>query len=168
MAATIEHRAEWDAPAATVYATLTAADYLSARLTELGGRDAAIVERTVDEHGARLRLRHSVAVDLLPAIVRSVIGGDVLLDRVETWSRRPEGGWDGTVEVTMRGLGGSLSGTQSLADTGQGSSATLISGAAHVPLPLLGGRIENVARERVLSLLESEDEFTRRWLANSA
>lgn len=167
MPATIEHRAEWDAPAATVYGVLTDADYLAARLNELGGNDPALLEHVVDQRSARLRLRHSVAVDQLPSFVRSMLGSDLVLDRVETWSRRAGGGWDGTIEVTVRGLPGSLSGTQDLADTGDGTSASRVTGDAHVPIPLLAGRIENLVRERVTALLEAEDEFTRRWLAGS-
>ncbi len=167
MPPTIEHRVEWDAPAATVHGVLVDADYLAARLTKLGGRDAALLERAVDERFARLRLRHSVPVDLLPSFLRSLVGGDLVLDRVETWTRVPGRGWDGTVEVTVRGLPGSLAGTQSLADTGPGRSASHLSASAHVPLPLLGGRIGNVVREHVTGLLAAEDEFTRAWLAGS-
>ncbi|MDN5918106.1 MAG: DUF2505 domain-containing protein [Pseudonocardia sp.] len=167
MPATIEHRADWDAPAATVYGVLTDADYLTARLEQLGGKDPALLEHASDDRGARFRLRHSVTMDLLPPIVRSMIGGDLVLDRVETWTPRPVGGWHGTVVVTVRGLPGSLSGTQRLADTGNGTSASHVSGAAEMPLPVLGKRIEEIVGEHVIALLEAEDEFTRRWLATS-
>jgi hypothetical protein len=164
VAQTISHRAGWDADADSVYRVLVDADHLEARLRELGGKDPALVERKVDDSGARLKLRHSVAVEFLPSVIRKFTGGDLILDRVETWTPDSGGGYRGTFEVTVRGLPGKLTGTQALRDV-EGGSQSSIDGKAEVPVPFVAGKIETVVNEQVGGLLESETEFTRRWIA---
>lgn len=160
----IAHRASWDRPADTVYSVLVDADHLAARLKELGGNDPALLEHSVDSSGARLRLRHSVPVEFLPSAIRRFTGDDLVLDRSETWVPRAAGGYEGTVEVKVRGLPGTISGTQSLVDSG-GGSVTDVKGTVSVSVPMVGGRIEGVVVEQVGQLLDAEDAFTRRWLA---
>lgn len=167
VAQTISHRAGWDADADTVYRVLVDADQLEARLQALGGKDPALVARSVDDAGARLRLRHSVAVEFLPSVIRRFTGGDLVLDRVETWTPAPGGGYQGTFEVTVRGLPGKLTGTQTLYDV-EGGSRSTIDGSAEVPVPFVAGRIESIVNEQVNGLLDGEDEFTRRWLSEHA
>jgi Protein of unknown function (DUF2505) len=159
----IAHRATWDVPAEEVYAELVDGDHLRARLEELGGKDPALVEHSVDASGARLELRHSVPVEFLPTAVRRFTGDDLVLDRVETWRVRQDGGYDGTFEVTVRGLPGTMTGTQELTDSG-GGAVTEIQGEATVSVPVVGGRIEKVVVEQVGALLDAEDAFTRRRL----
>ncbi len=163
MAQTISHRAGWDADAESVYRVLVDGDYLQARLAELGGKDPALVERTVDDSGARLKLRHSVAVEFLPGVIKRFTGGDLVLDRVETWTPE-DGGYRGTFEVTVRGLPGKLTGKQSLHDV-EGGSQSSVDGSAEVPVPFVAGKIESIVNEQVGGLLDAEDEFTRRWMA---
>ncbi|GAA4912131.1 DUF2505 domain-containing protein [Actinomycetospora succinea] len=160
----ITHRATWDAPAETVYAELVDADHLRERLAELGGNDPALLEHAVDDSGARLRLRHSVPVEFLPSVVRRFTGDDLVLDRHETWTPRAGGGYDGTFEVTVRGLPGTMSGTQRLSDNG-GGAVSEVDGQATVSVPMVGGKIEGVVVEQVGNLLDAEDAFTRRRLA---
>ncbi len=163
----IAHRAAWDEPAATVYAVLVDADHLDARLKELGGNDPALLEHDVDDSGARFRLRHSVPVEFLPSAIRRFTGDDLVLDRTETWKPRAAGGYEGSVEVKVRGLPGTISGTQRLADDGSGS-VTEVQGTVSVSVPMVGGKIEGVVVEQVSQLLDAEDAFTRRWLAGRA
>jgi hypothetical protein len=160
----ISHHATWDEPAAAVYAVLVDADHLNARLKELGGNDPALLEHSVDDSGARLRLRHSVPVEFLPSTIRRFTGDDLVLDRTETWRPRDAGGYEGSVEVKVRGLPGSISGTQSLVDDGDGS-VTDVEGTVSVSVPMVGSKIEGVVVEQVGQLLDAEDAFTRRWLA---
>lgn len=164
MAQTISHHAAWDADADTVYRALVDRDHLEARLRELGGKDPALVEHRVDDSGARLGLRHSVPVEFLPSVIKRFTGGDLVLDRVETWTPEASGGYRGTFEVTVRGLPGKLTGTQSLHDVEGGSEST-VEGNAEVPVPFVAGRIESIVNEQVGGMLDAEDEFTRRRLA---
>jgi hypothetical protein len=164
VAQTISHRAGWDADADSVYRVLVDEEYLQARLRELGGKDPALTEHSVDDSGARLKLRHSIDVEFLPGVIKRFTGGDLVLDRVETWTPESDGGYRGTFEVTVRGLPGKLTGRQSLHDVEGGSEST-VEGSAEVPVPFVAGKIEAIVNEQVGGLLDAEDEFTRRWLA---
>ena len=166
MARPIEHRSSYDAPAGRVHAVLVDADYLSARLAELGGKDPELTEHAVDGDRARLGTRSSVPVEFLPSVIRRLTGGDLVLDRVETWEPGGDGGFTGTVEVTVRGLPGRITGTHTLRDEGDGSVYAL-DGRTDVPVPLVAGRIEGVVNEQVGALLAGEDDFLRRRLAGS-
>lgn len=162
MAQSIEHRAEYDAPAETVRGVLVDPDYLRARLAELGGKDAELVSHEVTPDGARLVLRQGVPVEFLPTVVRRFTGDDLVLDRTERWN-----GLHADIEVTVRGLPGSITGSQDLTDDGPGSRLAL-RGETRVPVPMVGGRIEGVVAEQVTELMGFESEFTRRWLAEHA
>jgi hypothetical protein len=159
----IQHRARFGADADTVHATLVDADYLHARLSELGGKDSSLQAHEVDGDTARVALRQGVPVEFLPSVIRRFTGDDLVLDRAENWGPRPGGGWRADVEVTVRGLPGSIVGTQEVTDTAQGSELVL-SGTTTVPVPMVGGRIEGTVAEQVTELLGFESEFTRRWL----
>jgi hypothetical protein len=66
--------------------------------------------------------------------------------------------------VTVRGLPGKLTGRQSLHDA-EGGSESSVEGNAEVPVPFVAGKIESIVNEQVGALLDAEDEFTRRWMA---
>lgn len=159
----IEHRAPFDADADTVHAALVDRDYLEARLAEGGGKDAALLSHEVEGDRARLVFRQGVPVEFLPSVVRRFTGDDLVLDRSERWAPRPDGGWRADVEVTVRGLPGSITGTQEVTDGGTGS-VLVLTGQTAVPVPLVGATIEATVAEQVTALLRWESEFLRRHL----
>lgn len=164
MARPITQRVEYAADADRVHDVLVDRDYLAARLAELGGRDAALVTHDLDGTRATIGLRQGVPVEFLPAMVRRFTGDDLVLDRVERWRPRDAGGWAADIEVTVRGLPGTVTGGQELTGSGAGSVLDL-RGSASIPMPLIGGRVEASVVEGVGVLLGFEADFTRRWLA---
>jgi hypothetical protein len=164
MARRIDHRARsrWDAR--TVFTTLVDPAFLNARLAALGGTHAQLVEHSVEPDGrARVALRHGVAGESLPPAVRTLLGGDLMIDRVETWRPNPSSGYTGTVSVTIPAMPGELGGTQRLADVDGGSELT-IDGSVNIPIPFVGGRIEETVAEQIGKLLDSEQAFAEEWL----
>jgi hypothetical protein len=163
MARRIEHRAHsgWDVT--TVYRTLVDPDYLRAQLAAVGGRNAALVEHEVTEKGVRYRLRHGVAGEDLPGVVRRVLGGDISVDRQETWRVDPAGGYSGTVRVAIPGTPGEMTGTMRLAAVGEGSERS-VDGSVRIGIPLVGGMVEETVARQVNDLLAAESEFTEDWL----
>jgi uncharacterized protein DUF2505 len=164
MARRIDHRSRsrWDAH--TVYTTLVDEAYLKQRLAVLGGQNPELVEHTVDSGGATIRLRHGVAAESLPQAVRVLLGGDLRIDRAETWRADPAGGYSGTVAVTIPSMPGQLGGTQRLRDTGDQGSELIVDGSVEIPIPFVGGRIEETVAGQIGSLLDSEHTFTEEWL----
>ena len=93
-------------------------------------------------------------------MAKSLLGGDLVIKRVESWAAGA-----GTVEVTLSGVPGRLDGGFTVTDNGSGSKVTL-TGEVKVSIPLMGGKLEKVIAEQVVVLLDKESEFTSEWLAN--
>lgn len=147
-----------------MYTTLVDPAFLTARLAELGGRGAALGDHRVEPDGkVSYRLRHGVEAKNLPPAVRTLLGGDLTIDRTETWRPDPAGGYAGTVTVTIPGMPGDLGGRSRLTDTDSGSTLALI-GEVRIPIPLVGGRIEETVAEQISKLLDSEHVFAEKWL----
>lgn len=147
-----------------MFTTLVDPAFLNARLAALGGTHAQLVDRRVEPDGrATVSLRHGVAGESLPPAVRTLLGGDLMVDRVETWRPNPGGGYTGTVSVTIPAMPGELGGTQRLVDVDGGSEWT-IDGSVNIPIPFVGGRIEETVAEQIGKLLDAEYTFTQEWL----
>jgi Protein of unknown function (DUF2505) len=165
MARRIEHRTRspWDVK--TVYTTLVDPTYLNARLAELGGTGAQLAEHRVAPDGqVSYRLRHGVEARHLPPAVRTMLGGDLKIDRTETWRPDPAGGYTGTVSVTIPGMPGNLGGRYRLSDDGNGGTTQVMDGSVQIPIPLVGGRIEETVADQISKLLDAEHTFTEGWL----
>jgi hypothetical protein len=165
MARPIQYRYRYTAPAETVYGTLVDRDYLEARLRELGGRNAALVELTASPESARVVLRHGVGREQLPGPIQPLFSGDLMVERTESWRRTAPGQYDGNVTASVAHTPGQIGGTMRLADTdGTSGSEYSIDGTAKVSLPLVGGKIESVIVDQITQLMASESQFTARWL----
>jgi hypothetical protein len=164
MARRIDHRTRSRWNAKTVYTTLVDPAYLNERLKVLGGKTAQLADHRVEpDGGATIKLRHGVAAESLPPAVRMILGGDLMIDRAETWRPDGSGGYAGTVSVTIASMPGELGGTQRLTDSGTGSELVL-DGSVSIPIPLVGGRIEETVVGQIASLLDSEHAFTEKWI----
>jgi hypothetical protein len=164
MARRIDHRSRFRWDAKTVYTTLVDPAYLDARLAALGGQHAQLAERTVEPDGrATVKLRHGVAGENLPPAVRTLLGGDLMIDRAETWRPLESGGYSGTVSVTIPAMPGEMGGTQRLSDAGTGSEL-IVDGSVSIPIPFVGGKIEETVVGQITKLLDAEHAFTQDWL----
>jgi hypothetical protein len=163
MARRIEHRSRsrWDAR--TVYTTLVDPEYLNERLDKLGGKGARLSYHRESGTQVSYQLRHGVEAQNLPPAVRTLLGGDLMIDRTETWRPDSAGGYAGTVAVTIPGMPGDLSATMRLTDA-DGGSTLVTDGSVKIPIPLVGGRIEETVAEQIGKLLDSEHTFTESWL----
>ena len=163
MASRIEHRAAFPVPAKAVHAAFVDREFLAERLRVLGGKDARLIDYT--QRGAEVvfRLRQGVDAARLPSVARTVIKGDLVVERTEAW--RPDGtGFAGDTTAAVSGVPGDIKGRFALVDSGSGSVWTT-SGEVKVRIPFVGGKVESVIAEQVGRLLAAEAEFTATWLA---
>ncbi|MFI9813085.1 DUF2505 domain-containing protein [Saccharothrix variisporea] len=165
MARRIEHLTTSRWPAADVYSALVDETYLRDRLDVLGGTGAALIAFDKADGTTSYQLKQGVPADKLPSMARSVLGGDLIIDRAESWT---EAGYTGTVEVTLNGVPGRLDGTFTVADAAGGGSELTLVGQVKVSIPLMGGKLESLIVEQVALLLDKESEFTAEWLARRA
>jgi uncharacterized protein DUF2505 len=149
-----------------VYGTLVDRSFLDARLTKMGGKNASVVELTSDADGARYVLRQGVGAEQVPGSVHSLLPGDLVIERTETWRQTAPGRYQGTVTATVPGAPGQITGELSLVDLdGGGTSEFGLDGSAKVDVPLLGGAIEAMVAEQIAKLIDSEARFAEDWLA---
>jgi hypothetical protein len=166
MSTQFDYRSTSRHPADEVYATMVDPDYLRARLEQIGGPGAGLLEHRTDTEGAHYRLRHGLDAKELPSVVRSLLPGDVLIERVETWRREAMGRYTGDVRVSIPGTPGSASGAMRLRDTDEGSELH-IRIEVTVDVPFLGSKIEGMVSGQVKGLLASESAFTQEWLSRA-
>ncbi|HLU57283.1 MAG TPA: DUF2505 domain-containing protein [Pseudonocardia sp.] len=148
-----------------VYATMVDPDFLRARLERIGGPGAALLSHSADLEGARYVLRLGLDPKDLPSVVRSVLSGNVTIERDERWTRQDRGRYTGDVDVTIPGAPASASGAMRLRDLPDGGSELNVRADVRVSVPVLGGKIEAVVGEQVQRLLAAETAFTQEWLA---
>jgi hypothetical protein len=167
MSRQIDFRSVSPHPADEVYATMVDPDYLRARLQRIGGPGAALLEHSADVQGARYRLRLGLDTKDLPSVVRSVLPGDLVIERTERWSRQDSGRYLAEVDVMIHGAPASATGGMRLRDLPDGGSELNVRADARVSVPLIGGKIEGVVAEQVQRLLAAETAFTQEWLAEN-
>ena len=163
MAHQLTHRTTAEFPADQVYAVMVDPDCLKARLERLGGPGAALLSHHVDANGARYELRHGVDANVVPPMVRSLVSGDLVIERVETLVPAGPGRYNGTVSVRIPGTPASADGALRLADV-VGGSEFVVDASVTVKVPLIGGKIESMVAEQIEGLLAQETGFTLDWL----
>ncbi|WP_037319317.1 DUF2505 domain-containing protein [Amycolatopsis orientalis] len=163
MASRIEHRTTFSADLASAWDAVASEAALRARLEQIGGDDAELLEYVPAEDGVRYKLRQGISSDKLPSAVRTLHRGDLVVEREQIW-RAGGTGYTGGATASVQGVPGEITAKTSL--TGDGEQTTLVnSGEVKVRIPFVGGKLENVIAEQVVKLLEREAEFVAKWLA---
>jgi hypothetical protein len=161
MPSRFEHRATFAASVDTVYSTLVDKDFLTARLNDIGGKGAALLEHQTSDDGAAIRLRQGVDAQRLPGAVRSILSGDLIVEREERWR-----GHESSGRATINGVPAEITSRSRVSANGDGTEL-LTRAEVKVGIPLIGGKIEKVVAEQVTKLLAAEAEYTEKWLAEN-
>lgn len=164
----IEHTATYDCTPAVLHAALTDRGYWQARLVAVGGGGATLDSFTATDGGARVALTQVIEAANLPSIVGRIKAGDLAITRTEAWG--PLGAGTGaatasaSAEVTaeVSGTPATVTGTTTLA--GADTTTVRTHGHVRVPVPLVGGTIEQAVADNVVRLLQAEQHFTEQWL----
>jgi hypothetical protein len=166
MSRQIDYRSTSPHPADELFATMVDPDYLRARLEQIGGPGADLLEHMADGKGAHYRMRHGLDAKDLPSFVRRVLPADITIERSEHWTRQDGGRYLGDVRVTIPGAPASAAGGMRLRDLPDGGSELNVRADVTVSVPIIGGKIEGIVGEQVRRLLTAESAFTQQWLAN--
>jgi hypothetical protein len=166
MATSLEHRSAFPTSADAVYPTLVDEAFLTERLRAIGGKGAALLAHSRVGEATEFTLRQGVDASRLPGAVRSLVGGDLVVEREERW--RPAGArYAAVTRVSISGVPGEINGEARLGDHGDGS-LLVVRAQVRVGIPLVGGKLEKVIVEQVGKLLSAEAEFAETWLAERA
>lgn len=161
----LDYRSTSSHSADDVYATMVDPEYLHARLAQIGGPGADLLEYRADTEGASYVVRHGLDAKDLPSVVRSMLPGNLIIERNESWNRQDAGHYTGNVTVAIDGTPASAAGGMRLQDV-NGGSELAIRATVTVNVLLIGGKIEAVVSEQVRNLLVAESQFTEKWLDN--
>jgi Protein of unknown function (DUF2505) len=159
MPSRFEHRATFPAPADTVYSTLVDEAFLTARLRDIGGKGAALLDHQTSDDTATYRLRQGVDAKHLPSAVRSILSGDLVVEREERWRGHESAG-----RATINGVPAEIKSRSRLVPNGD-DTQLVTEAEVKVSIPLIGGKIEKVVAEQVTKLLAAEAEYAEKWLA---
>jgi hypothetical protein len=162
MASRLALRHRYPASPKRIREVLIDRQYLKAKLQAVGGPRAELVTWQQDARGVTIVLHQAVPEDAMPSFLRSVLPDDLTIRRTETWN-----GSTGEVHAVVNGAPGTITGVMRLEPDPDGCvlNAQL---TAEVPLPLFGGKVEKLITDSVATLMESEYQFTLKWLRNSA
>lgn len=141
---------------------LTDRGYLQDKLREVGGPRAELMSCEHDERGVTIVLHQAVPEDAMPSFLRAALPSGLTIRRTETWTSS-----GGSVHAVVDGAPGTITGVMHL----EPDPAGCVLGAqltADVGLPLFGGKVEKVITDSVAGLMETEYQFTLKWLHNAA
>lgn len=164
MTSRFSHRASFPTPVATAFTTLVDQTYLTERLNAIGGKDAELLNHASRGDEVAYRIRQGVDANRLPGAVRSILGGDLTVEREERW--RPDGdGYISASKVTISGVPAEIKARSRLAGRSEQDCELVVDAEVRVNIPLLGAKLEKVVAEQVIKLLAAEAEFAEKWLA---
>src|SRR5689334_14437797 len=96
----------------------------------------------------------------IPSFAKKFVGDEIQIVQREAWTS--EDGADLTVEIP--GKPGEIKGSIGLAAKGSGTAET-VEGDIKVRIPMLGGKLEGLIRDLLVSALKTEERVGRKWLA---
>jgi len=103
----------------------------------------------------------------LPAVVQQFHHGDLEIRRAETWTALSEGTAQATVASSIVRAPVSLNGEASLSAV-DGRARLAFQAVLDVRIPLVGGKLEKFIGIQLINLLNTEQEFTTRWIGDGA
>lgn len=159
MAKQITHVMTYDASAAEVAAMLGDADFRRAVCDRLGVLRSQ-VDVTPDGAGKRVRIEQVQAAHGIPSFARKFVGDEITIVQEEDWGS-PE---RADVTVTIPGKPGDMTGSATLTESG-GTTTERVDLTVKVGIPLVGGKLEGLIGDLLLSALKTEEKVGREWLA---
>ena len=135
------------------------------KFTSMGHRELRVAECERDDTHLRLVIDRLVDVDV-PSFAKKVLRPTNQLRSVDEWNRKDDTTCAGTFVVSTKGVPIDISGTTSLTAESDGSRYD-IAVEVTVRVPLIGGRIADVARGMVERQLAEEFRLGDEWLARS-
>jgi hypothetical protein len=118
---------------------------------------------SVDGAGAGMKVVVDQTQDArgLPGFAKKVVGDSIQIVQRETWTDETSA----VLTLEIPGKPGRLDGTIALVDDGRGGTVETVTGDLRVKLPLIGGRLETVVSDMLVSALRAEQRVGRAWLA---
>ncbi|WKG04446.1 DUF2505 domain-containing protein [Mycolicibacterium sp. HK-90] len=157
----------FDAPAETVYAAYARREYWQAmmdRYDDLTPGKSDLTAFRSDERGIEVEFRQVLPRAELPPILRSVIPLDMAITRRQYLGPFDPDGVNGQYAASVSHAPGRLDGRYVLTGAGAGSRLRADS-TCKVPMPLVGGKLEDMVLQSVNDVFTIEGAFTTEWIS---
>ena len=139
--------------------------YWLARLAESGADEWTLEDfRVGGDGGVDVVTTQVLRAARLPGIVQQFHHGDLEIRRAETWTGLLDGAAAASVASSIVRAPVTLGGDAALRPVGERSRLAL-QATVEVRIPLVGGKMEKFIGNQLTTLLNSEQQFTTRWIA---
>ena len=103
----------------------------------------------------------------LPGLITQLHRGDLSMRREETWGPVTDGIATASLAGEIVGAPANVTGTATLYPSAEtGGSRVEFHVTVQVRIPLVGGKVEKMIGDQLVSLLAVEQRFTATWIAN--
>ena len=155
MSVTVRVRRELAAGVPDVFARLADKAHWQARVQAAASLSTTLADFTCTPRSVQATTRSTVPLDWLPSAVRGRIGGELAVVRTERWDLAADEQANGILDFDLPAVDATAVGTGSLTPREDGSVIEVAVEIA-VPIPLLGGVIEQMVAARVDGLLRAD------------
>ena len=121
-----------------------------------------VVRRSATVTGHQVTVDQTQSSDRIPGFAKKFVGDEIRILQTEDWT-----GTHGKIEVTIPGKPGHIKGTAEVAASGDGVVETVVLEIS-VHIPFVGGKIEGLIGDKLLSSLRAENRVGRTWLEGQA
>lgn len=150
-----------------VHDALRDEDYWLARLAGSGADDWALdAFRVGGDGGVDVMTTQVLRADRLPGVVHQFHHGDLEIRRTETWTGLAGGAAHASVASSIVRAPVTLTGDARLAPVAD-RARLAFQATVEVRIPLVGGKMEKFIGKQLINLLDAEQQFTTRWIADN-
>jgi len=158
---------EYEGTVEQVHAAFCDRQYWLARLAASGADDWALNGFSLgDDGGVDVVTTQVLRADRLPGVVHQFHHGDLEIRRAETWTGLCGGVAQASVASSIVRAPVTLNGEASLSSVAARALLAL-QAVVEVRIPLVGGKMEKFIGTQLINLLNTEQEFTTRWIAGN-
>ena len=150
-----------------VHQALCDKQYWLARLADSGADDATLNSmQLTPEGGVDVTTTQVLRADRLPAVVTQFHLGDLEIHRMESWTGLVDGHAEATVSGSIYRAPVTLTGSAQLSPS-KIQAHLAFHATVEVRIPLVGGKVENFIGNHLADLMNAEQRFTTRWIAQN-
>ncbi len=163
---------DYETSCARVHRAFCDERYWLARLAESGADEARLDSMVLDgDGGIDVVTTQVLRAGRLPGVVTQFHRGDLAITREETWTALRDGRATAAVAGSIAGAPVALAGAAELTDAGTAPGPArarlALQATVAVRVPLVGGKLEKFIGGQLLELLDAEQRFTTRWIAEN-
>lgn len=157
---------ELDHSVERVHAALISEEFWNSRL---GASQTGAAELEVRPGAGTVWVKMSDQMDssVLPAVVRGVVRGPLVIERTDEWSALDGGVAQGTLEGATKGLPVTISARSELRAGASGGTVIEVRGEATVKVPVVGGQIEGLIVQLVENIVAGDRTEIDAWLTQN-